>query len=34
MNNSIVLNSAPNASGTIGNAPIHFGICVIQPDGS
>jgi|GEM_PF-5713715 len=34
MSNSIVSHSALNASGTIGDAPIHFGICIIQPDGS
>ncbi len=34
MSNSIVSHSALNASGTIGESPIHFGICVIQPDGS
>ncbi len=30
MSNSIVSHSALNASGTIGDAPIHFGICIIH----
>ncbi len=34
MSNSIVSYSALNASGTIGDAPIHFAICVIHADGS